>query len=122
VPYEPRQGAFRRWLHGGLLLALFGGAAGCPARDAGQPHAVESTERIYELHCLGCHGARGEGPWGPNIQGLKCSVTEIAAVIANGQGKMPAFKGHLSEEQMTALAGYVKAFKMDTKKGSQSRP
>ena len=31
--------------------------------------------------------------------------------MANGQGKMPAFKGHLSEAQMRELADYVKTFK-----------
>jgi mono/diheme cytochrome c family protein len=109
-----------RWLCAGLLLTGLG-FTGCRGQDASQARVPESTERVYELHCLGCHGVRGEGPWGPNIQGLKGTVTDIAAVIANGQGKMPAFKGHLSEEQIAALAEYVKAFKLETK-SSPSRP
>jgi mono/diheme cytochrome c family protein len=84
-----------------LLLAL----VGC---QNAAPH--ESPQRVYELHCLGCHGAHGEGPWGPNIQGLKLTEEQIVAIIANGQGKMPAFKGHLSETQMRQLAAYVKTF------------
>lgn len=85
-----------------LLLAL----AGCQ-----NAATHESPQRVYELHCLGCHGARGEGPWGPNIQGLKLTEAQIVAIIADGRGKMPAFKGHLSDAQMRQLAAYVKTFR-----------
>jgi mono/diheme cytochrome c family protein len=84
-------------------LALLVAAAGC--------RAPETPQRIYELHCLGCHGAKGEGPWGPNIQDLKRTVDQIVAVIAHGQGKMPAFGGHLSDAEMRQVAEYVKTFR-----------
>jgi mono/diheme cytochrome c family protein len=95
-----------------FIPCLFLILAGC-REQSGQTaaHPPETVQRSYELHCLGCHGARGEGAWGSNIQGLKTSVTEITAVIANGAEKMPAFKGHLTDEQMRELAEYVKAFK-----------
>lgn len=85
-----------------LLLAL----AGCQNGTT-----QESPQRVYELHCLGCHGAHGEGPWGPNIQGLKLTDAQIVKIIADGSGKMPAFKGHLSDAQMHQLAEYVKTFR-----------
>jgi mono/diheme cytochrome c family protein len=87
-----------------LALALLLAAAGCHG-------ASETPQRIYEWHCLGCHGAKGEGPWGPNIQGLNRSIDQIVAVIADGRGKMPAFGGHLSQAEMRQLAEYVKTFK-----------
>ena len=97
-----RQRTARGWYAIGLLLA----AAGCHGHST-----PETPQRIYEWHCLGCHGAHGEGAWGPNIQSLNRTDQEIVSVIANGQGKMPAFKGHLSEAQMRELADYVKTFK-----------
>ena len=65
--------------------------------DRGGP--PETAERIYELHCLGCHGKTGEGTYGSNIQGLKRPIEDIVKVIAEGAGRMPAFRGHLTDEQ-----------------------
>jgi mono/diheme cytochrome c family protein len=104
-----RHGLERRGVYTLLGLALLLMAAAC---RTGRP--PESTERVYTLHCLGCHGARGEGTWGSNIQGLKSPVSEIARVISKGEGKMPAYEGHLTEAEITALANYVKAFKLDS--------
>jgi mono/diheme cytochrome c family protein len=98
------------WLSGLLLMAV---GAGCRDGSGTSGSAkAETTERVYELHCLGCHGARGEGISGSNIQGLKSSVEQIGTVIADGVGKMPGFKGHLSEAQIHSLSEYVKAFKL----------
>jgi mono/diheme cytochrome c family protein len=92
------------------LIALAAALASCrPWGSAERP--AESTERSYELHCLGCHGRKGEGAWGSNIQGLKSPVSEIVRVIAKGEGKMPAYGGHLTEAEITSLAEYVKAFR-----------
>ena len=121
-PWDSQRRQLRRsgWVH---VVFCFGlavvSAGGCRSPEGSTAaNGAETTARVYELHCLGCHGASGEGAWGSNIQGLKSSVTTIAAVIGNGQGKMPAFKGHLTPEQMTALAEYVKAFKL----GAQRAP
>jgi len=91
-------------------LALVAAAVGCRALGNGANSEAEPVERVYELHCLGCHGARGEGAWGSNIQDLKRPASEIQAVIANGQGKMPSFQGHLTSAQIAALAERVKSF------------
>ena len=48
---------------------------------------------------------------GSNIQGLNRSIDQMVAIIANGQGKMPDYRGHLSDQQMRAVAAYVKTFK-----------
>jgi cytochrome c6 len=93
-----------------LLIAI--AAPGC-RQGAGTDEAVveETPQQIYAQHCLGCHGARGEGAMGSNIQSLNRSIDQIVSVIRNGQGKMPAFQGDLSEKRMRAVAGYVKTFK-----------
>jgi cytochrome c6 len=45
----------------------------------------------------------------PAVQGK--SEADIAAIITNGQGKMTGFKGKLSDDQIKAVAGYVKTLK-----------
>ena len=98
-----------------LLALMITTAGGCREQDgshASTPSEPETPERIYTLHCLGCHGAKGEGAMGSNIQGLNRTTNQMVAVIANGEGKMPAYRGHLSDEQMRAVAGYVKRFKL----------
>ncbi len=94
------------------VLGLIAAAAGCrgPATTDTEPARV-SPQQEYVWHCLGCHGTHGEGTWGPNIQGLNRTDPQIISVIANGQGKMPAFRGHLSAREMRELAEYVKTFK-----------
>jgi mono/diheme cytochrome c family protein len=92
----------------GLLAIAVPGCQGQRSPTGGEP---ETVERVYELHCLGCHGKRGEGAYGSNIQGLKRPIADIAKVIADGAGKMPSFRGHLTDAQMRALAEYVKTFK-----------
>jgi mono/diheme cytochrome c family protein len=95
------------WLPVTLLTA-------CGCRRPGSTSGArpsETVERVYELHCVGCHGARGEWAWGSNIQDLKSSLEEIATVIADGAGKMPGFKGHLTGAEVRELAAYVKAFR-----------
>jgi cytochrome c553 len=95
----------------GLMLGMVAMGAACgPSGSKG--HQSLTVERSYELHCVGCHGSKGEGAWGSNIQGLKSSLDEIAHVIAKGEGKMPGYDDHLSESEIREMAEYVKAFKM----------
>src|SRR5437868_25037 len=93
-----------------ILLSLICGAGCRKETDLGATEP-ETPQLIYAQHCLGCHGARGEGAMGSNIQSLNRSIDQIVAVIANGQGKMPSFRGDLSDARMRAVAGYVKMFK-----------
>jgi cytochrome c6 len=71
---------------------------------------------LFKAKCAGCHGADGSKSVmgskplnGPDVQ--KLSAAEIDGAITNGKGKMPAYKGKLTEAQITELAGYVKTLK-----------
>lgn len=71
---------------------------------------------LYKAKCAGCHGADGSKSVmgskplnGPDVQ--KMSAADIAADITNGKGKMPAYKGKLTDDQINGLAGYVKTLK-----------
>ncbi len=75
----------------------------------------------YKAKCQGCHGpggvpsegmvkAMGMKPLGgPDVQ--KMSDAEITTAINNGKGKMPAFKGKLSDSQISDLVKYIRTLK-----------
>jgi len=46
-----------------------------------------------------------------NTYSYAFSRSTTAALIANGKGKMPAFKGKLSDEEISAVVTYVKGLK-----------
>jgi cytochrome c6 len=89
-----------------VVLALLASAAVVRADDAAA---------LFSQKCAVCHGKDGKGtPAGlkmgaKDLTALKLSQDEIVKDIANGEGKMPAFKGKLSDEQIQSLAKYVKA-------------
>lgn len=77
---------------------------------------AETATVNFEKKCSLCHGKDGKGHTSvAERMGIKDLTTaagttaELAATIANGRGKMPAFKGKLSEAEIEALAAHVKA-------------
>ena len=90
-----------------MLLAL-------AAVSLAGPVLAADAASIYNAKCTACHGKDGKGTstgkkmGAPSIASLKDGEAEIAAVIANGKGKMTAYKGKLSPEEIDALAKYVK--------------
>ena len=76
-----------------------------PMGGAGAPKGQQNTEQLVELtwrsQCANCHGpiGKGDGQMGPMVQApdltsadlqAKFSDPELAAIIKNGRGKMPA--------------------------------
>lgn len=107
-----------------LLLAVSLSACGQPAKTppADQGAATPAPEggtatvdaqAIYKQNCLSCHGANFEGGVGPNLTkvGGKYSKDQIAAIVANGRGAMPGFKGRLSDTDTGALSDWLAAQK-----------
>lgn len=76
---------------------------------------------IYTAKCKACHGATGESdtpmakmmkvPPASDPAVKKLSVAELTTIIANGKGKMPAYKGKLTDAQISDLAKYFKTLK-----------
>lgn len=89
-----------------------------PKVDAGgAPPLVELT---WRNQCQSCHGptGHGDGPQGPMVKAQdlsredwqsKISDAEIAAVIANGKGRMPKFE--LPAEVVSGLVVRVRSFR-----------
>ena len=73
----------------------------------------------YKAKCAMCHGADGAGAMAkkmgskdlnsPEVKAM--SEADTAKIITDGKGKMPAFKGKLSDDQIKGVAAYVKTLK-----------
>ena len=84
------------------------------------PAADSSAAALYKSKCQGCHGADGKATnigkklgakdfQDPDI--AKLSEADLAKVTTTGKNKMPAYKGKLTEDQINALAKYIKEMK-----------
>lgn len=74
---------------------------------------VSDGLEIYKTDCAGCHGEKGEGEAKgiPLISGhaISHSFDEYLDRIRDGKDKkMPAFSGRLTEEEISAVAKYVR--------------
>lgn len=117
----------RKWLKWGaaslLTFALLTGCGGGETDDSqgesGDSGASETevadgsaAEEIYNNNCMGCHGGNLEGGAGPALDtiGASMSKDDIADVIKNGKGQMPAQK-QLSDGDVDTLAEWLAAKK-----------
>jgi len=77
---------------------------------AGVVSFAQSGEATYKSKCAMCHGATGMADTGagksmkikpvndPDVK--KMSRDDLIALTTNGKGKMPAFKGKLTDDQI----------------------
>lgn len=89
-----------------ICLAFVFSAAGVLAAES------PSVEKLYEEHCVSCHGADRFGKMGPallpeNLGRLKRE--EAQAVIKDGRAltQMPPFREKLSDAQIKVLADFI---------------
>lgn len=83
--------------------------------------AQGSGADIFKAKCAMCHGADGSASTGMGkTMGLKplssaevqnMSDADLTALVTNGKGKMPAYKGKLSDADIAAVVKYVKTMK-----------
>ena len=76
---------------------------------------------VYKTKCAICHGADGKGDTGmgksmklrdlgsADVQ--KQTDDELIAITTNGKGKMPAYKGKLTDAQIKELVTFVRSLK-----------
>jgi cytochrome c6 len=72
----------------------------------------------FKAKCAGCHGADGTkampamGVKPINSPEIKAKgAAALTTTVTKGQGKMPAFAGKLSDEEISAAVEYVLALK-----------
>ncbi len=81
-----------------------GGGSG----SAGGPGA-----EIFAARCAGCHGRDGGGGIGPQLSDGKVvdaypDAADEATVVTDGQGRMPAFGGRLTPQEIDQVVAYTR--------------
>ncbi|HTV57369.1 MAG TPA: cytochrome c [Verrucomicrobiae bacterium] len=76
------------------------------------------AQKTYQSKCSACHGADGKGDTGagkalgahdfasPEVK--KMTDAEMAGIISNGKGKMPAYGKSLSAAEIKDLVDYIR--------------
>jgi mono/diheme cytochrome c family protein len=105
----------------GLAIGACGGGDSSSSSSSSSPSTQSSSsggtqsasaqgKQIFTSNCGGCHtlaDAGTNGQVGPNLDDLKPSKAVVVRQVNNGGGQMPAFKGKLSDAQISAVATYV---------------
>jgi cytochrome c6 len=80
------------------------------------PVAAADAAADYKAKCAMCHGADGSKTTmgskplnGADVQ--KMSDADLTAAITDGKGKMPAYKGKLTDAQISDLVKYIRTLK-----------
>src|SRR5271170_2605721 len=79
---------------------------------------AQSGADIYKSKCQMCHGADGSGntPAGKATKArpfnspevMKMSDDDLIQVTKNGRGKMPAYAGKLTDDQIKAVIAHIR--------------
>ena len=88
-------------------VASIQSASGQSGSTAGDPVAGKA---IFSASCGGCHtlaAAGSSAKIGPNLDEVKPDAPTVQKQVENGGGGMPAFKGSLSNADITNVAAYV---------------
>ena len=69
------------------------------------------AEALLEANCTVCHGDQLQGGTGPALtaggHAGDHGVEELIEVITNGRGRMPAWKGTLTDEEIAEVARFI---------------
>jgi mono/diheme cytochrome c family protein len=93
-------------IHLGLAVALAFSASAAMAQAGAD---------TYKSKCAMCHGADGLAQTGagkamhvPSVKDIKPG-DDLIAITTDGKGKMPAYKGKLTDAQIKDVVGYLKS-------------
>jgi mono/diheme cytochrome c family protein len=113
-----------RYIFPTLIVALAFGAtlAGHTLRSEAHFVTARSAAELYVKQCASCHGKdgraktlKGKLKHARNLKDAqwqdKVSDERLFNSINNGKGKMPAYGKKLSQQEIEALVGYVRALK-----------
>lgn len=102
-------------------LALALGCASAFAQDPTDEAAAKINEKfggnikkLFATKCSWCHQAYGmKQADGPKLAGTGKTLEQVMTQIRNGKSPMPGFKTQLKDEEVQALAEYIKALPTD---------
>ena len=109
-------------LRGGLGLTFLAMATWTVA-SALQASSQSDGAALYVKRCKMCHGADGKGFKALKSQDLtdpkwqaSLKDQDLVATVKNGKGKtMPAFAGKLKDDEIQAVAAYVRTLNSEKK-------
>jgi len=77
------------------------------------PAAAQDAAGTYKAKCAMCHGPDGKGGKmgtrdfaSPEVKGE--SDAQLTDIINNGKGKMPSYKGKLTDADVKGLVTYIR--------------
>jgi cbb3-type cytochrome c oxidase subunit III len=91
-------------------VASVAGTKASLAAASGGTTTSTNGKTIFASNCGSCHtlaAAGTHGTVGPNLDQLKPAFARVKQQVTNGGAIMPAFKGKLTDAQITAVAKYV---------------
>lgn len=100
-------------------IRIYGALAAVILMAGAVSFAQSSGEATYKAKCQSCHGAEGTpNPGIAKAMGVKpvsdpsvksMSEAQMIAVTTNGKGKMPAYKGKLTDSQIKESVDYFRS-------------
>ena len=80
---------------------------------AGGPALAQDGAAIFSQSCAACHQPQGQGipgafPALANNAFVQGPAQQVAHVLLNGRGGMPKFSGDLTDDQIAAVATYIR--------------
>ena len=111
-------------------LGVFAGGLAWLLNDPRPPTGASRGERLYYAYCIECHGRDGRGSWRAALFLLRpgnladstrmsshtdCYLFDIIKHGGSPVGRpgMPAFGYHLSDDDIRALAAYIRTLAKD---------
>ncbi len=79
---------------------------------------ADDSASTFKAKCAMCHGADGAGSTAtgkamklrdlssPDVQSQ--TDAQLTEIVTNGKGKMPAYKGKLTDDQIKGLVAYIR--------------
>ena len=80
------------------------------------PAFAASGADTYKAKCQMCHGAAGQGNAAMKVKPItdpsvkSQTEAQMIAAVTNGSGKMPAYKGKLTDAQIKDAVSYFRTF------------
>lgn len=93
-----------------LSLAVIAAALSCPLSTFAEGQTGNGSNVYMKNGCFACHGQMGGGGVGPELVGDRILAIKqfVIARILIGRGQMPAFESRLSDDDIAAVAQYIR--------------
>jgi mono/diheme cytochrome c family protein len=94
----------------GAVVCTAVGIASAQSPDHGKKEQSEGEEVYMQARCFACHGGYGFGAAGPRFrQNRMIGLGDyVVGQILIGRGIMPSFADSLSDQQIAAVATYIR--------------